>query len=244
MRLYIVYALALFAMASPRLSHAQAAVPAPVPVAVAAPPPATPDGCYPGKENGEDVLFCPKPANNTLTLGGGVGNGGANGTPMQGPQMTTEWYGWQTLVADGASLALFVGGVSSTSSRSSSTAGLLLLGSLATYSLGGPIVHLAHSRPGAALGSFGLRWGMPSVAALFGVGLGYASCGRSSEGLCVGLYGLLGLTLGTIGAIAIDSAVLAREQVPVKFTAAKSFTWRPDLNVSPSGVSAGLSGAF
>jgi hypothetical protein len=236
MRLYIVSALALFAMASPRLSHAQATAQAPA----AAAPPATPDGCYPGKENGEDVLFCPKPANNTLTLGTGT----TNGPPMQGPQMTTEWYGWQTLVADGASLALFVGGVSSASGRSSSTTGLLLLGSLATYSLGGPIVHLAHSRPGAALGSFGLRWGMPSLAALFGVGLGYASCGRNSDGVCVGLYGLLGLTLGTIGAIAVDSAVLAREQVPVKFTAAKSFNWRPDLNVSPSGVSAGLSGAF
>jgi hypothetical protein len=235
MRLF-ASALTVVTLLLPGLSHAQEAAPA---ATAATQAPATPDGCYPGKENGEDVLFCPKPTNNTLTLG-------TNGSPAQGPvQMTTEWYGWQTLLADGGSLALLLGGAATTSSRSSGTAGALLLGSLATYSLGAPIIHLAHNRPGAALGSFGLRWGVPFVGALLGVGFGYASCGKgNNDGVCYGLYGALGLTLGTIGAIAIDSAVLAREQVPMKFTAAKNFTWRPDLNVSPSSVSAGLSGAF
>jgi hypothetical protein len=231
MRLF-ASALTVVSLSLPGVSHAQEAPAAP------AQAPATPDGCYPGKENGEDVLFCPKPTAAQAPS--------ANGSPAQGPvQMTTEWYGWQTLAADGASLALFVGGVGTTAARSSGTSSALLLGSLAVYSLGGPIIHFAHNRPGAALGSFGLRWGMPTVGTLLGVSFAYASCGKSNDnGVCYGVYGLLGLTVGTIGAIVVDSALLAREQVQVKFTAAKNFTWRPDLNVSPSSVSAGLSGAF
>src|SRR5512135_2030900 len=55
------------------------------------------------------------------------------------------WYGWQTLLTDGAAF-FFAFGSASTGSTA-----------VAAYGLGGPLVHLIHDRPEAALASVGLR---------------------------------------------------------------------------------------
>ena len=120
-----------------------------------------------------------------------------------------HWYGWQTLAVDGAVLVLAVVGAS----VSDGDQGGAALATLATsgYVLGGPIVHFAHERVLVGFASMGLRVFTPFVFAL--VGYGVEDCSSGSE-LC-GLGGLLiGGSLGILTAIAVDAAVLAREDVP------------------------------
>lgn len=128
----------------------------------------------------------------------------ATSTPAE---PASAWYGQPILVADVAALGLVLTGLAS--SRSSPTAAkVLVLGGLATYGLGGPIVHLAHDNPGRALGSVGLRVGMPVVAGLIGIAVEKSSC-QPAEWFC----GVAGMTLGGLagiaGAVAVDAAVLA-----------------------------------
>src|SRR5689334_1053511 len=84
-------------------------------------------------------------------------------TPITKPATKQEWYGWQILASDAATLA---------------TTGLLL-GTLknedygqfnfyAGYLVAAPTIHLAHGNVGTALGSFGLRAGLPLVGAFAG----------------------------------------------------------------------------
>src|SRR5215467_11328850 len=69
----------------------------------------------------------------------------------------TRWYGWQTLLVDGAAIGLGV---------ATRNAGVFL----GAYALGAPIVHVAHERFGEAAGSLGLRVVMPLAAG----GAGYS----------------------------------------------------------------------
>jgi hypothetical protein len=105
-----------------------------------------------------------------------------------------SWYGWQPLIIDGLSIPLLAaagaGGV--------------------TYLVGGPVVHLAHGRPGAALGSAGLRVGLPLVGGLISLA---AYCGDGGGELC-GLAVLPGAVVGALGAIAIDASLLSWEKEP------------------------------
>ena len=73
----------------------------------------------------------------------------------------TNWYGWQLLVTDGASVAVFTAGASA-----GSTSPVMVR--LAGYLVGAPIVHLAHGRPGAAAGSLGLRALLPILGVYVG----------------------------------------------------------------------------
>jgi hypothetical protein len=213
--------------------------PPPTAATTAQAPTATPapnvEGCYPGKQNGEDVLFCPRP--------------GAAAVPSVPTDRATEWYGWQTLLADGASIGLIIGGGVATGSGSNSSIGSMLstVGSLG-YLIGGPIVHLANGRPLPALGSLGLRAGLPVGGGLVGILVGLAACDRSSggdfgSGLCVVALGALGFVGGAIAAIAADAAWLARKPVePPK--PQQGMRWLPDLSLSPTGGSAGVRGSF
>jgi hypothetical protein len=83
---------------------------------------------------------------------------------------------------------------------------------LAGYSLGGPTVHWAHGNVGTGFASLGLRVGLPLTGALLGAAA--ADCGSGGGGEFCGLGEVaVGLLLGMGAAIAIDSAVLAREPV-------------------------------
>jgi hypothetical protein len=129
--------------------------------------------------------------------------------PAEPARTQKRWYGWQTLTADGVSLSL-VYAIASANAKSDN-ASLLLL-PLGTYLLVPPIIHLAHERYGAAAGSFGLRLGLPLGGALLGGVL--ASSGNKSNGGYGALAGAaLGMVIGVGGAIAIDAAVLSREEV-------------------------------
>jgi hypothetical protein len=112
------------------------------------------------------------------------------------------WYGWQTLAVDGTSLALAIGGGVS---RQDLVTGFGVAGLF----VGAPIVHFAHGRVGAGFASAGLRVGLPIVAAL----IGFAAEDCHGGDFC-GLGGLaIGVLVGGASAIALDAAVLAREDV-------------------------------
>lgn len=106
-----------------------------------------------------------------------------------------NWYGGETIVVDLASIATTVVGASANSS------GLAVVG-LGGLALGGPIVHFAHGRPGAALGSLALRVGLFVAGKFIGDG-------------CGGVYvGALGGLIGVVGAITLDAALLAHGEDP------------------------------
>jgi len=112
------------------------------------------------------------------------------------------WYGWQTLLVDLAAGAAVAGGANSFYS-SGVGVGIAALGIL-TYVVGPPIVHAAHHEGGRALGSLGLRIGVP----LAGAGLGSAADdGGANFGNWSGA--LAGVLTGMIAASVIDAGALA-----------------------------------
>jgi hypothetical protein len=164
----------------------------------------------------------------------------------QPPVTESRWYGWQTLLVDGASVA--VAGASLTLNEEALAAGLLLGAS--GYAVGAPIVHLSHGQPVKALVSLGFR-------ALTG-GAGMLLLGLGASG---GMYGLLlGAAAGAMllpGAMVIDAAWLAREDVPSSSKDASrsrltlpasrrthAVRLAPTLEVQPTRFSAGLHGTF
>jgi hypothetical protein len=132
-----------------------------------------------------------------------------------------RWYGYQTLALDGLAFLLAVPGLAG--GTNSGNVAAAIGGTI--YTLGAPIVHVAHLRPLAGLGDLGMRLALPVVSALVGAaaGLAFAShphCGDSNADRCPywppGLEAGLevGLAVGVAGAIAIDAALIAREPAP------------------------------
>jgi len=125
----------------------------------------------------------------------------------------STWYGWQTLATDGAAIALVAIGVENGAGdifSQNRTAEAVATAGLGTYLIGAPVVHLAHRRPGVALGSLGLRIGAPflgymAASTLEGcVGSDNAnSCGSNAEAV--------GMLFGIGTAMALDAAFLARK---------------------------------
>lgn len=123
----------------------------------------------------------------------------AGGAPTDAPEpKTKQWYGWETLICDGASVV---------------TSPILI--GIGGYFFCSPIVHLAHGQPIHALASFGTRFSAPITLALGG---GLLDAAAQSDGRCelsCGVVGaVVGFGLGIVTAIAIDAAVLARKEVP------------------------------
>jgi hypothetical protein len=71
-----------------------------------------------------------------------------------------SWYGWQTLATNGGAAALLLGALAFGEARADGAAYGLLGLSLATFALGGPIVHGVHRHGGKAAVSAGLRVGL------------------------------------------------------------------------------------
>jgi hypothetical protein len=107
-----------------------------------------------------------------------------------------RWYGWQTLLVDGASIGLLVLGVAA------DDRGAGRLGALG-YFFGAPIVHWSHGHVGKGFASLGLRVGSVLVLSVAAFG-----CYGGKSAACY-----LGLSV-VPGVVAIDSASIAREDVP------------------------------
>jgi len=124
----------------------------------------------------------------------------------------TTWYGWQTLIADGAAAGLLGLTLLSSDGNAANVLGTLSFG---TYLLGGPIVHWSHGHGWTGFGSLAARVGFPLGGALVGVLIGAAACGSSEDEFipCPVAFGAVGLLGGMVAAPIVDAAVLAREPV-------------------------------
>lgn len=151
--------------------------------------------------------------------------------PSEAPRESTRWYGWQTLLTDGAALTFLF--AVATADRAS-TEEAFVAASVGTYLLGGPIVHAGHGNWGRAVGSLGLRVGAPMLGA--GVGSALEDC---SGGDFCGLAGaVFGGAVGLLAAVTIDSAAIARD--PVRETAPIV----PVVRTGKNGTWVGVSGRF
>jgi hypothetical protein len=161
------------------------------------------------------------------------------------PKYEKTWYGWQTLIADGAAIAMYEGG------RASTTAPLKTAG-IMTFFLGTPILHMIHGNVGAGFGSAGLRFALPGLGALVGLFAGIASSNASSadarfddaaDAVAVGvLVGAIGCALIDAGAVAY-----AKERVDtasVRLPARTKLTLVPSLRITSDRASMGLGGSF
>lgn len=139
------------------------------------------------------------------------------------------WYGWQTLITDGAAVL--------------TTPAVPLLG-VGAYVLGAPLVHALHGRGWTALGSLGLRVGAPVTGGF----VAYAVQGKCSGEFCA-VWPLLGAGVGVVSAMALDAAVLARKpREPADEKPARAAT-APRITPSAAprregGFDVGLSGSF
>lgn len=144
------------------------------------------------------------------------------------------WYGWQTLLADGAGILI---------TATAETPAGFVAGSF----IAPPIIHLAHGRPLAALESGGLRLGLPLAGGL--VGAGIMSNSKDDYAVLGGVA--LGATLGYLTAVVVDAAVLSYEKptgagpaVVGKRPHSPGVILQPTFQARKSGGEIGVVGAF
>lgn len=160
---------------------------------------------------------------------------------MPPPSTEKKWYGWQTLLVDGAVVVTSVA-IGASTDAGSAAGTVYLLG----YALGGPIVHWANGQAGMGFASLGLRVGAPVVTGVLGGALGAAS----GDGYAVIGGAAIGIVAGSIGAIVVDAAVLARKTVPVDAAeqrrASLKLKWAPTAGYDPKreAFQAGIGGTF
>jgi hypothetical protein len=168
------------------------------------------------------------------------------------PEQPRRWYGWQTLLVDGASLAvLTAAGLSLNESHDYWSSNAAVYPGLAGYTLGPPIVHAARDHWGKAGASFGVR-----AASLGLLTLGVVEClsasGRSDtwsgdrdssdDGGCTS-NPIFWFGVGAIpAAIALDAALIAREYVPS--SAASSLRFSPWVDAKNRGGGLSFGSAF
>src|SRR5262245_38497416 len=117
----------------------------------------------------------------------------------------TRWYGEQVLGTDALSWALLGAALKA------EEAGPAIAG-VATYVVGGPIVHLAHENFGRA----GISLSMRTAAPILGAAIG-SVIDRNPEHDPSGL--VVGLLIGWVGAQIVDIAVIASDEVRAPATA-------------------------
>jgi hypothetical protein len=157
--------------------------------------------------------------------------------PESAPPTRTVWYGWQPLIADGSAVLLTAG---TSSDKAAAAFGYAVL---ADYLLASPIIHLAHDRPATAGASFLLRLGLPVAASVVGYSLSSAvTQGKGDDDVPGGVVGaVIGFVVGIGAAMAIDDAVLAREEVPVS---REGLTLHPSAIATRGGAELGVAGTF
>ena len=183
--------------------------------------------------------------------------GSAEPTKWTGPpsSVTTEEpeyddYRLSLLGSDAAALSLLVvGAIVSDDNETIGNFGLV--GGVATYALGGPIIHFTHEQPGRALGSFALRVGLPGAGVLIIAGLA-SSCQSGGDGWCeVGAVVVGGTVLlgGFLTAMIVDDGFLGKapkSRAKNETRDAQSFQAGLAPLIDPKKKSVGLSlvGAF
>ncbi len=148
---------------------------------------------------------------------------------------TTERYGYQIALADGAAIA---------AGLATENGGAMI----GLYLAGGPIIHFSHGQVGRGFLSLGLRVGLPYLGAIVGAAVGESNCqGVDDEWFCGVGELLLGGALGAVAASVIDWTVLAKKTTTMERESlfqVGSVRANPNLGVTRGGVSLGLSGSF
>jgi hypothetical protein len=155
--------------------------------------------------------------------------------PPLPPKKPTLWYGGPIVALDaGSTLAVIVG--------ATQDAPALAIAGVGTYLLGGPAVHGANGQVGRAFGSLGLRLGVPLGGAGVGALIGAAAVGDDDPydwGPAIGA--LFGFGTGVVGAMVLDSAVLARKPAPKPQT---GLQWTPTVSVGKRTTQVSVVGTF
>jgi hypothetical protein len=163
-------------------------------------------------------------------------------------ELRSQWYGWQTLLVDGAVLVGSISVVTIYAGKPDGHGSDAVLAPLFAFPLGGPVVHWAHGRVGTGFGDLGIRLAAPILATFIGAAIGGSiNSNRSSAWTTAGgEYGaLVGLASGCAAAIAIDAAVLAREDVREPVAARSKMNLMPTLALTKGGGgTGGLAGTF
>ena len=167
------------------------------------------------------------------------------------PGRIGTWYGWQTLLVDGAGLAagtamaLAADYQGDPELRVHFPAYAVAIGPLLTGMLGTPIVHFAHGEWRTALADIGVRWlGVPlvSVAGIAGY------CGATGgEEACVPSGAGWGLLAGTLLGASYDATVLAYESVeepPGGTPDKQALHVVPSFQITPDRLTLSLGGRF
>lgn len=167
------------------------------------------------------------------------------------------WYGYQTLIADGAALTLPIIGAAS-DGQSSSRAALGTM-SLISYAVTPAVIHMAHGHIGKGFGDLALRVVTPVATGIGGLFIGAAIGAGQADGkdpltgtvtiLVYEIYGgMVGLVTGVVAASAIDAGLLAWETAPAPkekpVAKAKPFTVTPSVGPTKDGFAAGVGGTF
>lgn len=146
----------------------------------------------------------------------------------------SHWYGGAILVVDSTALALGIAAVAKPDA-----AAPLAMGAGLAYLAGGPIVHARHGRTGTALGSLGLRVGIPIAAAGVGAGVGAAGesdCSGEWCGIGAIIGGIFGFGAGMLVASVVDIAGLAYERESNTSTLRVALSPRLDPKRGTTGV--------
>ena len=198
-----------------------------------------PRGCTPVRQtSGQLVVLCPYAA---PKLEAPVVQAAAS-APAPAKATRTEWYGWQILLGDGASLASGI--ATGLLSEPGTGAAVGLTG----YALGAPVVHWSHGQVGQGFGSLALRVGTPVSLAFWSfLAFGLSGSDADTATLAAGASAVLGMGAAMI----VDVAVLAHEKVPTEATQARtkpepSLRWTPTAGYDGkrNALTVGLSGSF
>jgi hypothetical protein len=144
----------------------------------------------------------------------------------------TEWYGWQVLASDAATIATTAVLLNA---HNNETYGQLNF--TAGYFLGPSMIHLAHGNYAFAGASIAMRAGLPLAGGMTGC----AVYGDRSDFLGCLPGAAIGMFLGMTAASTIDASALSYAEVRPR---PKSFEVLPTASVSASGATFGLQGIF
>lgn len=169
--------------------------------------------------------------------------------PAPAPVAMTErqWFGWQTLIADAITMSLFFGGIAA----EGDTGGIIALGYLG-YIHASPIIHWVHGNVGKGFASFGMRIGMPLVAAGIGAIVGLSTKDNDDDlagfTSAAAFGAVIGAGLGAAGASLIDALALAYTKPrPIPKDAlvtAPKLKLQPMFDVRANRASFGIGGSF
>jgi len=149
-----------------------------------------------------------------------------------------RWYGWQIVIADASTDALWITGAAL--GREHAAVGLpLFVTGLATYLIAPASLHVAHRNARRAVVSVALRFVGPAVTGSIGYVL---ACGWPPKDGCRSAVLPIGYLAGVLAAEIADPALLAYEKPP----RARAAAWQLNPFVSPTtgGASVGLAGRF